>query len=93
MSKIRTIEILMFEIIIYLLIWFVNEYMATMLSLIFGTICLLILLISLVVEFIERSKVPRWYFGLMAMSVIAPILAAIIYLGISGSMGWMRGEL
>lgn len=90
MGKIRTLEILMVEIIIYLFIWMLNEYLATMLSLIFGTICLLILLISLVVEFIERSKVPKWYFGFMAMSILAPILAAAIYLGITGNIDWLR---
>ena len=93
MSKIRSIEILLFELIIYLVIWVFNEYLATMLSLIFGTIFLLILLISLIVEWIERSKVPRWYFSLMFMSVLAPILAAVIYLSISGSMDWMEGNL
>lgn len=93
MSKIRSIEVLLFQLIIYLIIWVFNEYLATMLSLIFGTIFLLILLISLIVEWIERSKVPRWYFSLMLMSVLAPIIAAIIYLGISGSMEWMEGDL
>lgn len=92
MSKIRSIEILLIELILYMLIWFFNEYLATLLSLIFGTICLLILLISLVVELIERSKVPRWYFSFMFMSVLAPLLAAIIYLGISGGMDWMEGN-
>lgn len=93
MSKIRTTEILLIEVIIYLILWFFNEYLATMLSLILGTICLLILLISLVVEWIEHSKVPRWYFAFMFMSVLAPILAAIIYLGISGNMDWMESGL
>lgn len=90
MKKMRAGEILLAEMIIYLLLWFVNEYLATMLSLIFGSICLLILLISLIVEWIERSKVPRWYFMLMLMSVLAPLLTALLFVGINGGLTWLR---
>lgn len=89
MERIRPIEILLGEVVIYLIIWVFNDYMATMLSLIFGSIFLLILLVSLVVELVERSKVPRWYFTLMGISVLAPIIAAILYTLINRGMEWM----
>lgn len=90
MRQFRPIEILLIEVVIYLLLWLFNDYLATLLSIILGTICLLILLISLIVEAIERSKVPRWYYIFLAMSVIAPIAAAIIYIVISGGLDWMK---
>lgn len=74
---------------IYLLIWIANDYMAAMLSLIFGSIFLLILLISLVVELVEKSKVPRWYFIFMGLSVLAPIIAALLYTLINQGLGWL----
>ncbi|MCB0570526.1 MAG: hypothetical protein KDC66_12205 [Phaeodactylibacter sp.] len=89
MERLRPFEILLGETILYLLIWMANDYMASMLSLIFGGIFLLILLVSLVVELVERSRVPRWYFTFMGVSVIAPILAAVLYSLFSGGMGWM----
>lgn len=89
MERIRPIEILLGEVVIYLLIWVFNDYMATMLSLIFGSIFLLILLVSLVVELVEKSKVPRWYFLFMGLSVLAPILAAIVYALINKGMEWL----
>jgi hypothetical protein len=76
--------------VIYLLMWLFNDYLASLLSIILGTICLLILLISLIVEAIERSKVPRWYYFFLAVSVLAPIVAAVIYLFISGGVDWMK---
>lgn len=90
MEKIRPIEILLAEVIVYILLWLANDYLATLLSLIFGSIFLLILVISLIVEIVERSKVPRWYFFFMLMSVLAPIIAAAIFLLISGGLEWMR---
>ncbi len=90
MEKIRPIEILLAEVILYILLWLVNDYLATLLSLIFGSIFLLILITSIIVEIIEKSKVPRWYFFFMLMSVLAPILAAAIFLLISGGLEWMR---
>lgn len=90
MRPIRPVEVFLIEMVIYLLLWLFNDYLASLLSIIFGTICLLILLISLIVEAIERSKVPRWYYYFLAMSVLAPIGAALIYLFISGGVDWMK---
>lgn len=89
MIQLRPIEILLIEVAFYIILWLVNDYVATLISLIFGSIFLLLLLISLIVEWIERSKVPRWYYTFMLMSTLAPIVAAIIYLSISGTLKWM----
>jgi len=90
MEKIRPFEIFLAQVVIYLLLWLFNDYLASLLSIIFGTICLLILLISIIVEVVERSKVPRWYFIFMGASVLAPVVAALVYLTISGGVEWMR---
>jgi hypothetical protein len=90
MRPIRPLEFLLLEIVIYLLLWLFNDYLASLLSLIFGSICLLILLISLIVEAIERSKVPRWYYLFLGVSVLAPIVAAVIYLLLSGGASWLQ---
>lgn len=89
MQRIRPIEAMLGEVVIYLLIWIANDYMAAMLSLIFGSIFLLILLTSLVVEVVEKSKVPRWYFIFMGLSVLAPIIAALLYTLINQGLGWL----
>lgn len=90
MKKLRPIELLLIQLTFYIFLWISNDYLATIISLIFGTICLLIFLISLIVEWIEHSGVPKWYYKFMIVSIIAPIIAAVIYLGISGGVDWMR---
>ena len=90
MNKSRWLEVLLIEIIIYFLLWSYDDYMATILSLIFGSMCLLILIISIVVEMIEPSKVPRWYFTIMIVSILAPIVAFFIFSTIGGELSWME---
>lgn len=90
MRRLKPGEILLSEMIIYLLLWMFNDYLATILSLVFGTICFLILMISLIVEWIERSKVPRWYFWFMLMSTLAPIITALLFVAINGGIPWMQ---
>lgn len=81
-------EIFLIEVLLYLLCWLLNDYLASMISLIFGALFLTILLVSLVVEMVERSKVPRWYFYFMLISVAAPLLSAGIYLSIMQGVDW-----
>ena len=91
MRQLRPVELFLIEMVMYLLFWLFNEYLASLLSIILGSICLLILLISLIVELIERSKVPRWYYYFLAVSVLAPIAATLIYVFITGGVEWMKG--
>lgn len=65
-------------------LWLLNDYMAALLTLILGAIVLAILLIALISEWIERSKVPRRYFYIMGVSVLALICAALVYVMLSG---------
>jgi len=88
--SLRLGEIFLIQVFLYMLCWLVNDYLASMVSLIFATMFLAILLVSLVVEVVERSRVPRWYFIFMLISVIAPIVSAGIYLSISQGVDWMK---
>lgn len=90
MEKIRPVEIFLVEVIIYFLLWLFNDYLATLLSVALGGIFLAILIISLIVEWIERSKVPIWYYQFMVASILAPLLTAIIYLLFAGGVSWMK---
>ena len=79
MPKIRPIELFLIQFIIYGVLWLWDEYLASLLTLVFTAISIFILAISLMAELIEPSKVPRWYFYSMIVSIIAPILAAIVF--------------
>jgi len=88
--SLRMGEVFLIQVFLYMVCWLLNDYLATMVSLIFGTMFFAILLVSLVVEVVERSRVPRWYFVFMLISVIAPLVSAGIYLSITQGLDWME---
>ena len=88
--SLRMGEVFLIQVFLYMVCWLLNDYLATMVSLIFGTMFFAILLVSLVVEVVERSRVPRWYFVFMLISVIAPLVSAGIYLSITQGLNWME---
>ena len=55
MTKRRLVEIFLAQVVVYLLIWVLNNYLALILSSIFAGICLLILLVALVVVMDGRT--------------------------------------
>lgn len=87
----QVIIVFLIEFIIFLSLWLIDDYIGTMLSATFVAISLFILLIALMAELLDRSKVPRLYFWLMAVSVIAPLVASAVYIGLFGvELDWMR---
>ena len=77
--RLSLLEIFLLETVVWLVMWLLNDYMATLLTLIIGAIVLAVLLLALISEAIERSKVPRKYFFVMGLSVLAPLVAALMY--------------
>ncbi len=82
--KLSVTEVFLLEFVGWFGLWLLNDYLATLLTLIIGAIVFAVLLIAVISEAIERSKVPRRYFYVMAVSVLAPLLAMGCYLLIFG---------
>jgi hypothetical protein len=82
--RLSLLEILILETAAWLGLWLVSDYLASLLTLVLGAIVSAILLIALISEAIERSKVPRRYFQIMAVSLAAIVIAAGIYLTLLG---------
>ena len=78
------LEIFLFEVVVWLGLWLLSDYVATLLTFAVGAIVSAVLVIALLAEWVERSKVPRRYFNVMALSLLAIIVAAGIYMGIFG---------
>lgn len=72
-------EILIIEAIVFLGLWIIDEYIATLLTFIAVPIFGGIFIVSLIAEKIERSRIQREYFYMMAGLAIIPI---IIFIGI-----------
>ena len=92
--RLNLTEIFMIQAILYLLIWLWNDYAATILSLSFAAIALFIVVISLIAEVIEPSKVPRKYFYIMLISVLTPIIIGSFFMFLKkGTLDWMIFKL
>jgi len=81
----------MIQVLFYVLLWIWDSYIATLLSATFMTIAFFILVVSLIAELLERSKVPKIYFWGMAISVFTPLFTAILFLFLNGGeMEWLK---
>lgn len=91
LKSLGIVEISLVQIIIYCLLWLNNPYLATLLTVIIAPIFGFLLLISLIAEWVERSKVPKWYFKIMFLSFIIPVIVALFfYAANDGYFEWMQ---
>ncbi len=86
-------EIFMIHLLFYIVLWLISEYAAFLFSIIMTSIGTGILAISLVVELIEPTRVPKKYFAFMAVFIITPIIVGVIFTTLYGSsFDWMSNE-
>lgn len=87
--RLNITEIFLIQAIVYTLLWLWNDYVATLLSLTFSAIAFFILAVSLISELLDRSKVPRWYFSAMIISVVTPLIIGSFFMILKkGALDW-----
>ena len=92
LKSLGIIEISLIQGIFYALLWLANSYIATLLTAIIVPIFVSLLVISLIAELLDRSKVPKWYFKIMVLSAVIPILVAMFFFNANdGFFDWMEG--
>lgn len=82
--RISLLEAGLLQLAAWLGFWLLNDYLAALLTLILGCIVFAVLLIALMAEGIEPSKVPKAYFCHMGIMLLAILLSALIYTTILG---------
>jgi membrane protein YdbS with pleckstrin-like domain len=82
MRPLSMTEVFLIQAVFYILVWMWNDHAATILTLSFAAIALFILAISLIAEVLDRSKVPRWYFWVMGISVLTPLIIGAFFLNL-----------
>lgn len=61
-------------------------------TLILPSVLLILLFLSLIADWIEPARVPRWYLLVMAISIVVPVLTGVvIYLIYGGRLDWLQG--
>lgn len=82
--------IVLMQAVVYSGLWLWNEYVAVYLTLIFPGMILVILIIAAIADLIEPSRIPGWYYGLMIVSIVTPvIIGAIFYYLYQGRLDWL----
>ena len=87
--RFRPLELFFGLTLALLLLHLADVFFAVMCAVIFGALALGALLISGLAELIERSKVPRSYFGYL----LATLLATGSYLVLIYTTGWFRWDM
>ena len=80
MSKERILELFLLQVVLYSTVFFFNAYIGFLLCLVIGCISTAILILSIILEMIERSRVPLYYFYFMGSAILSPILVLIAFL-------------
>ena len=87
--KSPVLEIFLGEVIIYILLWLWNSYIATMLTIAFVLIFTAIWIISKLAEFFsETTPVPNSYFHSVLVSILAPVISFLIANFVIGIEMW-----
>ena len=77
------------QLAIYLLLLILNDFLGSLLAIILGAISLAVWGISRVVELIQASRVPQWYYRAVFAAWVAPLVALLIYGGLRGGFDWL----
>lgn len=83
-------EIFLGQLVVYLALWLSNDYLASLLSLAIGGVFFVILLLALITEWVEKSKVTAWYYQFMAAGVLAPLISFLVYIALNQGLDWMK---
>jgi len=79
------------QLILYSLAWVVSEYVGFLICVIMSGVLGAIWIFALVVEMVEKSKVPRSYFRWVFLSALAPALVLILFsLLFEGDFNWLE---
>lgn len=79
------------QVALYAIVWLLSEYVGLLLCLITATILTAILIISFIVEKIEKSKVPKSYFIWMFISIWPPLIVSLFFTILyEGNFEWMN---
>ena len=89
--KIGLIELSLIQFVMYMAIYLLNSYVGIMLCLVMAPIFLFILIVSLIAEFFDRSKVPALYYKFMLTGVIIPLIVLITGITLDpGALDWLN---
>ena len=89
LDRLVSIEAVLIQVVFYLLLWFLNDYLAFVLSMILGGIAFFLYVVAKIVELVDRSRVPKVYYRFMVVCFLVPLVAGMIGLFLRNGPSWM----
>jgi len=87
----KLLIVVLAESIVFTALWLWNEYVATYSTIILVGIMFVILLFSLVADLIEKSRIPKWYYYVLVISIVIPLVVGMFFVYIyGGNLSWME---
>src|SRR5574338_1478498 len=79
------------ECVIFSAVWLWDEYVATYATIILPGVMAVILLLSLIAQWIEPARIPKWYYYIMVISILIPLVVGMFFVYIyGGNLAWMK---
>jgi hypothetical protein len=79
MNTSQLILISLLQAILYSSIWLWNEFVASYVTLVFPAMIAVILFLSAIADWIEPSRISKWYYVIMIVSIFIPILIGVTF--------------
>ena len=84
--RVSLIEIFLFQVVLYCAVWLYDDYVATFMCITIPIIVFVVLVVSLLAELFEPSRISRKYFWIMGLSIVAPVLVGVGFYVINGGV-------
>jgi hypothetical protein len=79
LKSIGILELILIEVVAFIVVWLLNEYLAFLLTVIISAISFAVLVISLIAEAIEKSKVSKLFFLTLFLIGLTPLVVGAVF--------------
>lgn len=89
--RLRLPELILIQLIFYIGIYLMSSYIGIMICLVMAPIFLFVLVISLIAEVLDRSKVSKTYYAFMFSGFIIPLIVLIfVVISDPNALKWLE---
>lgn len=90
MPRISYVESVLIQFILYAAVWLIDEFVGSLLCILIPPIALATLIISGIIERIEKSNIPRTYYIHMTLIIFCPIVVGLAFVVLyKGQLDWI----
>ena len=90
--RVSLFEIFLIQVVVYALIWLTDDYIGSYMSIVIPVLAAGVLVVALLSELIEPSRISRKYFWVMGISIATPLLVGAFFMVLhQGELQWMEG--